>query len=330
MLVLNAHEVKRALPMRAAIEAMKDAYAALSSGAADAPLRTRLSVEQQEGVSLFMPAYVPQEDKDRAALGVKIVSVFNRNPDKSLPLIHAAVLVLDSQTGRVEALLEGAALTAIRTGAGSGAATDLLANPGASTAAIMGAGVQARTQLEAICEVRDVRRAWVYAPDPTGVQTFITEMKGAGRIPEDLRAASSPQEALASAEIVCAATTSSTPVFADADLQPGAHVNGVGSYTPQIQEIPTETVARALVTVDSREAALAECGDLAIPLKEGRIAESDIHEIGELALGRHPGRTAQDQITFFKSVGVAVQDAVAGRLALENARALGLGTLVNL
>jgi ornithine cyclodeaminase/alanine dehydrogenase-like protein (mu-crystallin family) len=328
MLILSADEVVKALPMGEAIEAMKGAYAALSTGKADVPLRTRIPVEASEGLALFMPAHL--QEGDEAALAVKVVSVFNQNPAKGLPLIHAAVLVLDSQNGTVQALLEGGSLTAIRTGAASGAATDLLARPNASTVGILGAGVQARTQLLAVCEVRAIETAWVYSPDTPGVEAFVAEMKGKSPIPQDLRAASSSTEAVQAADIVCTATTSSQPVFADADLKAGAHVNGVGSYTLEMQEVPGETVERALVVVDSRSAAMVECGDVTIPVKEGRIKESDIIEIGELAAGLKPGRESNEQITFFKSVGVAVQDAAAGRLAYENALRLGLGTEVDL
>lgn len=275
-----------------------------------------------------MPVFM--HDEEGEALAVKVVSVFPRNSQEGLPSLHAAVLVLDARTGRVMALLEGGALTAIRTGAASGAATDLLARPGSKVAAIFGAGVQARTQLEAICTVRMIQTVWVYDPIPARVEDFIAEMAGQEPISKDLRAAANPQQAVADADVVCTATTSLTPVFADADLKPGVHINGVGSYTPEMQEIPTETVARALVVVDSREAALAEAGDLIQPIQQGIISGEHIHaELGEIVLGRKQGRTHSEQVTFFKSVGVAVQDAVASRLAMQNAQALGLGQQVN-
>jgi ornithine cyclodeaminase len=258
------------------------------------------------------------------------VSVFPKNTAFNLPIIHAAVVVMEAETGRPLAVLEGGTLTAIRTGAGGGAATDLLARADSRVAAIFGAGVQARTQLEAICTVRQIKSVWVYDLAEASVEAFITKMRGQGPIPKDLRAASSPAEAVAEADIVCAATTSNTPVFADGDLKPGAHVTGVGSYTPEMQEIPAETIKRALVTVDSRSAALAESGDLIQPMQQGLFDENHVHaEIGEIVLGRKSGRTSDEQITYFKSVGVAVQDAMAGRLALENARKLGLGQQVD-
>ncbi len=326
MLILNANEVRQALPMAECIVAMKQAYAALSAGSAEVPLRTRLAVKPHDGTSILMPAFV--DEKDGQALAIKIVSLFNKNPARGLPLIHATVLVFDPETGAIEAILEGGALTAIRTGAGCGAATDILARRAAKTVAIFGAGVQARTQLLAACEIRNIERAWVYDTNAQSVKTFLSEMAGHNRIPNDLRAARDPGEALREADIVSTATTSSKPVFNDADLKPGTHVNGIGSYTLDMQEIPAETVARALVTVDSRSAAQVESADIAIPLQKGLIKDNQISEIGEILLGRAPGRTSPTQITFFKSVGVAVQDAMAGRLALANARKLGLGTEV--
>ncbi|MCB8967266.1 MAG: ornithine cyclodeaminase family protein [Ardenticatenaceae bacterium] len=328
MLVLSAQDVREALPMAEAIAAMKRAYAALAAGRAEMPLRAQLPVAPHEAVSLFMPAFVQDEAGD--ALAVKVVSVFPHNVDKGLPLIHAAVLVLEAETGRPLTLLEGGTLTAIRTGAGAGAATDLLARPNSHVAAIFGAGVQARTQLEAVCTVRPIEKVWVYDPNPERAAAFAAEMPGQGMITQDVQTAVSPQQAVAQADIICAATTSLTPVFADADLLPGVHINAVGSYLPQMQEIPAATVARALVVVDSREASLAETGDLIQPINAGLFTADHIHaELGELLLGVRPGRADAAQITYFKSVGVAVQDAMAAQLALTRARHLGLGQQVN-
>ena len=326
MLILSAEDLRQALPMRACIAAMKQAYQALSTGQAQVPLRSRLASPGHDGLSLFMPARVDAHEAE--ALAVKVVTLFNQNPGRGLPFIHAAVLVMNPETGKIDALLEGSSLTAIRTGAGCGAATDLLARQDATTAAIFGAGVQARTQLEALCSVRQIERAWVYGPDAKQVEAFIGEMAGKGSIPRDLRAAANPAEATRDADIISAATTSATPVFEDSALKPGVHINGVGSYTHEMQEIPGKTIARARVTVDSRGAAQVEAGDIAIPLREQLLKEEQIVEIGDVIAGTRPGRQTEEEITVFKSVGVAVQDAVAGRLALENARKLGLGTEV--
>ena len=314
--------------MGATINAMKRAYAALSSGRAEVPLRTRLPVTPHEAVSLFMPVFL--QDEGREALAVKVVSLFPGNAARGLPLIHAAVLVLEADTGRLLALLEGGTLTAIRTGAASGAATDLLARPDSQVAAVFGAGVQGRTQLEAICSVRPIRTAWIYDTDAARAEAFIQEKAGQGFIPGDLRPAATPRQAVVEADIICTATTSASPVFSDADLKPGVHINAVGAYTPDMQEVPAETVRRARVIVDSRPAALSEAGDLIQPLRQGLIGEDHIHaELGEIVLGLRPGRADSNQVTLFKSVGVAVQDAAAARLALENARQFGLGVTVD-
>ncbi len=286
----------------------------------------RLPVKPNSGMTIFMPAFV--DDAEGQPLAVKIVSLFDKNPSRGLPFIHAGVLVLNSETGAVEALLEGGSLTAIRTGAGAGAATDILAHKDAHTVAIFGAGAQARTQLMAACEVRDIQQAWIYDTNSDQVKTFIAEMAGRGKIPKTLRAAHNSTEAVLDADIISTATTSKSPVFIDSDLKPGTHVNGIGSYTLDMQEIPDETVARARVTVDSCSAAQIESGDIAIPLQKGFLKESSIVEIGEVISGKQPGRSSSDQITLFKSVGVAVQDAMAAQLAVQNARKLGLGTEV--
>lgn len=327
MLILNADDVRKALPMAQAIEAMKTAFAALSDGRAEVPLRTQLPIKSRNAVSLFMPAYVLDEKGE--SLVVKIVSLFPNNALHGLPLIHAAVLVLEANTGRTIALLEGGTLTAIRTGAASGAATDLLAKPDARVVAIFGSGVQGRTQLEAVCSARSIQTAWIYDRNPERSDEFIAEMTGQEGIPADLRPAESPSQALEDADVVCTATTSKRPIFDDADLKAGVHINGVGSYTPEMQEIPAETVRRALVVVDSRSASMVEAGDLLKAILLGYITAKHIHgELGEIVQGRKPGRTNPDQVTFFKSVGVAVQDAVAARLALENAQKNGLGQQV--
>ena len=312
--------------MGATINAMKRAYAALSSGRAEVPLRTRLPVTPHEAVSLFMPVYL--QDEGGEALAVKVVSLFPGNAARGLPLIHAAVLVLEAETGRPLALLEGGTLTAIRTGAASGAATDLLARPDSQVAAVFGAGVQGRTQLEAICSVRPIRTAWIYDTNAARAEAFIQEKAGQGFIPD--RLARGDCRAVVEADIICTATTSASPVFSDADLKPGVHINAVGAYTPDMQEVPAETVRRARVIVDSRPAALSEAGDLIQPLRQGLIGEDHLHtELGEIVLGLRPGRADSNQVTLFKSVGVAVQDAAAARLALENARQFGLGVTVD-
>jgi len=328
VLVLNAEEVRNALPMRDAIEAMKRAYAALSGGRANVPLRTRMEVTSHGALSLLMPAFVQASDGE--ALAIKVVSLFPQNPARGLAYIQAAVLVLEPDSGRALAVLEGSSLTAIRTGAASGAAIDLLARKESQVLGVIGAGTQGRTQLEAACTVRNIERVFIYDSHPDKAEAFADEMAGRGPIPATIHVTATPAEAVREANIICTATTSLTPVFEDTAVKVGTHISAVGSYTPEMQEVPAETIARARVVVDSRQACLEEAGDLIQPLRAGLFDASHIHaELGEIVLGRKAGRVSADQITYFKSVGIAVQDAVAAQLALDNARRMQLGQEVS-
>jgi ornithine cyclodeaminase len=330
VLILNAAAVRQALPMSLAIDAMKQAFAALTDGRALVPLRTHLPIARHAGISLIMPSFVDGPVLADQSLAVKVVSLFDGNQARGLACMQAAVVVLEPNSGRPIALLEGATLTAIRTAAASGAATDWLARQESRTVALFGAGVQARTHLEAMCAVRPIETVWIYCRTPAKTEALIAELSGASGISTRLIAASSPQHALQEADIVCATTTSKTPIFDDEYIKPGTHINAVGSYTSQAREVPPETVQRSLVVVDHREAAWAEAGDLIQPFNAGLITREHVHaELGELILGHRLGRADGDQITLFKSVGIAVQDAVAAKVAIENARRLGLGQRVD-
>ena len=328
MLILNADDVRQALPMQLAIAAMKEAYASLSNGTAVVPLRTRVPIPSHNALSLFMPAYMKSDAGE--ALAIKVVSLYPGNPARGLAYIQAAVLVLESDTGRAIALLEGSTLTAIRTGAGSGAAIDLLARKDSKVVAVFGAGAQGRTQLEAACSVRNIETVFIFNPTLDKARKFAEEMAGRKSIPRDIRVAKTAREAVENADIICTATTSSKPVFDDHDIKPGTHISAVGAYTPQMQEVPVETVARARVVVDSYVTVMEEAGDIVQAIQAGAFHESDIHaEIGEIILGSKAGRASEDEITFFKSVGNAVQDAAAAQLALQNAHRMQLGKEVD-
>jgi ornithine cyclodeaminase len=321
--ILTRDEVAKAVNMAEAIETVKKAFIQLSTGKAEMPLRTQVPVERRRGVTLFMPAYLADSD----AMGAKIVSVFPDNQKKKLPTIHAVVISVDAKTGRPTAVMDGTYLTALRTGAASGVATDILGREDARVAAIFGAGIQSRTQLEAICTVRSIEKVWVYDMVPAVATAYVKEMKERGSpVPADISVAKSPKQAVFEADVICTATTSFQPVFNDSDLKSGVHINGVGSYTPEMQEIPARTVIRSKVIVDSRQAALVEAGDLVIPIGDGQISDKHIHgEIGELVAGKIPGRESEEEMTFFKSVGLAVQDVSVAELVLRRASELGLG-----
>ena len=328
MLALTREDVRRLVPMPDAIALMKEAFAELSAGRAASPLRTVIPVRAAAGDALFMPAHVPA----MTALGLKVVSVFPQNRDRGLPVIHALVCLVDPETGQPLAIMDGTYLTALRTGAVSGAATDLLARPESRVLAAIGAGAQGATQIAAVCAVRPIER--VIAVD-VGAEALDRLRATIGRdwpdLVDRLETTTDAAAAVAQADVVCTATTSRTPVFADADLRPGTHVNAVGAYTPEMQEIPAATVARATVVVDALDAALAEAGDLLIPLRDGLVGRDHFaRELGMLVAGTATGRTNDDEITLFKSVGNAVQDVVVARRAVDRARETGGGTTLDL
>jgi ornithine cyclodeaminase len=311
--------------MRQAIEVVRQAFGQLAAGRAIVPLRSR--VQTAHGVTLLMPAYL-HESRD---LAVKVVSVFSANPTLGLPTTSALVIVLNTQTGQPMAIMDGTWLTALRTGAASGVATDLLSVRDASIVAVFGAGVQARTQLEAVCNVRDIREVRIYAPSFFKADIIAQDMGGLGQIPSNVKAVNTPTDAVRDAEIIVTATTSKTPVFKNKDVAVGAHINGVGSYTPEMQEVDPDTVRRARVIVDSRAACLAEAGDLIIPIQQGIITQEHIYaELGEIINGVKPARESPRDITFFKSVGNAVQDAAVAGHALRAAEKKGLGKVIEL
>jgi alanine dehydrogenase len=328
MRILSRTDVQHALSMQDAIPMVRDAFAQLSTNQATVPLRVPVPIRKHDGVTLFMPAYLHSSD----ALAIKIVSVHNQNPAKGLPLIHALVVVIDAATGKPLAAMEGGYLTALRTGAVSGVATELLARRAARVAAVFGAGVQGHTQLRAISAVRPLELAYIFDAVPGKAEQFVREMSGQPDLPRELRAASSPTQAVRDADIICTATTASHPVFSGKDIKRGVHINAIGAYTPQMQEIDEETLKRAdKIVIDSHSGAMAEAGDLIIALEKGAIKPEDIYaEIGEIAAGKLPGRQSDDEITFFKSVGNAVQDASVARAIYDAAQRDNLGTEIDL
>lgn len=318
--LLTRDDVRAAVGMKDAIAAMGEAFVQLSTGRADVPLRHQLRT--RGGITLLMPAYL----RDTADLGLKVVSVNEGNAARGLPVVNAVVLVLDPDTGLPLALMDGTWLTALRTGAASGLATRLLAREDATVVALFGAGVQARTQLEAVRAVRPIREVRIVSRTAAAARRLAAELDGVTpRVMDDAAAA------VRGAHVVITATTSTAPVFPGAALEPGTHVNAIGAYTPEMRELDDDAVRSAVLVVDSREAALSEPGDIVIPIRSGAITPSHIRaELGEVAAGTRPGRTSEDEITVFKSVGSAVQDIVIARLVLRAAESRGLGTLVEL
>ncbi|HIQ12195.1 MAG TPA: ornithine cyclodeaminase [Caldilineales bacterium] len=319
--ILNANHVRQALPMSEAIDAMRVAFAAHARGQTQSP--QRLVIATAAGSSLFMPAYLPESD----ALAQKIVSVFSGNPAHGLPAIHGLVIVLDPNTGQPQALLEGASLTAIRTGAASGLATDLLARPQAQVLALIGAGGQAYDQIRAVLAVREIVEVRIASKGGKRAERLAQRLReeGVNAQAVDVR------EAVQGADIITTVTDSRTPVFLDADVAPGAHINLVGAYTRDMQEAPASTIMRAKVYVDDVMAAAHEAGDLIKPVRAGLYSMNDLAgTLGQLILGEVPGRESEEEITVFKSVGLAVQDAAAAARALARAEQWSLGAEIEL
>lgn len=327
MLALSRGDLRSLVSMREAVDLMKVAFRELSAGRAIAPLRTVIEVGHA-GATLLMPGFVPIA----AALGVKVVSVFTGNRDRGLPTIHALVCLVDAETGVPLAIMEGGYLTALRTGAVSGAATELLAREESRVLAVIGAGIQGVTQAAAVCTVRPIERVIAVDVSEASLRRFVEDVRRDWpELAARVETTSDAGAAVRQADVVCTATTSRVPVFDDADVRPGTHINAVGAFTPEMQELPSATVVRASVTVDAVDAALAEAGDLIVPLNEGLVDRSHFaRELGMVVAGRAPGRQAADEVTLFKSVGNAVQDVVVARRAVDLASQRGVGTRIEL
>ncbi len=328
MLVLSRRQVQAAVTMSEAIDVCEKTLIEIASGQARVPVRTQIPVKEQS-VSLFMPGYLP----GIRGLGIKVVSVFPENPARGRATIHAVVIMLDAETGVPEAAMEGGYLTALRTGAASGVATRHLARPDASVAAVFGAGVQGRTQLEAVSAVRPIGEARVFDVRPDVRDAYIKEMSqqlpGVRLVP-----AATPEAAVRGADVIITATTSTRPVFDGNGLAPGTHVNAIGAFTPTMREIDATTVTRArdtgVVAVDTLAGVLEEAGDILAPLEAGLIRREDLVEVGAIAAGRAPGRRSDGAITVYKGVGTAALDVAVGQLIVARAREKGLGSRLEL
>ncbi len=329
MLYLSREQILSFFTMRDAIEADKKAFVLHTRGKAQVPLRINLETDDKSGQCMFMPAYVG----DLNMAGVKMVSFFPSNAQKGIPVVPATVALIDGTTGLVTAILEGTTLTQVRTAAISGAATELLSNPDSSIGALFGTGGQGPAQLEALMTVRPLKEIRIFDVDPERLSSFVGKNQPlADRFGTKLVAAKSSDEAVEGADVITTVTTSRKPTFDGDRVKAGCHINGVGSYTQEMREIPVELLRRAgRIFVDNREAVLAEAGDFIIPMREGLFSSDRIAgELGELILGQVPGRTARDEITVMKTVGFATLDVVAAAAIVEKAKSLGIGTEVAL
>jgi len=323
-LILTRADVLNVLSMKECMVVVEQAFRELVNGTANLPMR--IPIVSSDGLSLYMPAYL----REMKALACKVVSVYKDNPSRHhLPTTIGKVLLQNPETGEVLCIMDGGYLTAVRTGAASGVATRYLANdfPG-MTAGIFGAGIQAKTQLWAVSEARKLSLVWVYDKVSDLAEKFATEMKE--KLQLDVRVAGSP-EPLLHAEILITATSSSSPLFDGHLIKPGTHINGIGSHTPNARELDTETICRSKLVGDSREACFKEAGDIMIPLQDGAITEGHFYaELGEVITGKKPGRTSKEEITLFKSNGLAIQDAATAKLVYDKAREQSVGTEIEL
>ena len=337
MLLLDHETVRKALPVRAAVPLMAEAMRRYSAGLFTQPLRQVLRPPAESAMFAVMPAHIAPpagaEDFDPryAALGgfgLKAIMFKPDNPAKGRHAHTGAVFLFDPETGALAAILDAAALTAVRTAAVSAVATRELARPEAGDLAVLGAGVQARSHLEAMAEVRTLRRVRVW--NRTRARADAYAAWAAGIVPVPVEVCDSPSAALAGADLVCTTTSSAQPFVAAADLAAGAHVNAVGASVRSARELHAAAVARCAVFVDSRESAAAESGDLLVPLQEGLTGPDHVRaELGEVLLGRAPGRRDPDEITLYKSLGMAGQDVTAGFAVLRAAAEHGLGRTID-
>lgn len=323
--ILKSEDVRSALPMVEAINTMKSAFILLSQGDLELPTRSLITLKEYDATSLIMPVYA----KPYEHISVKIINAFNRNVKKNIPRVHGLVVLFNGKNGKPVGLLDAPTLTAIRTGAASGLATDLMARPKSSIVSIFGAGLQGMTQLEAICAVRPIKECRIYDIDKEAAQTFSQKMGSSLNIP--ITVSRSPSEAAKATDIICTATVSRTPVFNCSDITSGTHINAIGSFKPDHQEIPEETILCSRLIVDHRESVISETGDLIIPMNKRIFKKSHIQaELGEVAAGKAMARKDTKEITLFKSVGSAIQDLAAATKAFNIAEINNIGTLITL
>lgn len=300
-----AEKEVEAIGMPTAIELMREAFQLLSAGKVQVPLRTSIETDDKLGMALFMPSYVPEWK----LFSLKVVSVFGGNLPP-MPVIHGQMLVMDATNGSIIAMLDAPAVTALRTGAASGLATELLARPDASTLAVFGTGKQAWTQVAGVLAARKIKKVLIKGRSPANEAAFSRHVhEKYGIATESLGELTN----LKQADIICTATTSHEPLFRLSDLKPGVHINAIGSYKPTMRELGEDLIAISKLIVDQKEASLHEAGELVIPIATGQLTSEAIYgELGEIVAGK-PGRTSPEEITIFKSVGNAIQDLAVGR-----------------
>lgn len=309
MLILTKEDIKKVFSMTDAIQASQEALCIYSEGKCVVPLRTSIDIPKQQGQSLFMPAYIEELN----VTGIKIVSIYPMNIDLHKPSVSAQMILLDGKTGEPCAMMDGTYLTQLRTGALQGVATNTLARQDAKIAVLIGTGGQAGAQLEAMLNVRNLKEVRVLGTHFGRAKLFAATMqKELMQFNTKIFAVENRDEAIKDADIITTVTNSKEPVFNARFVKKGTHINGIGSYLPDMQELPESLIKNAdKIIFDTREGVLAEAGDILIPMKLGMISETDFEgELGEVLLGKVKGRETEQEITIFKSVGTAILDVV--------------------
>ena len=324
-LIADQQLVTELLPMNEAIDVMRTALTLLAEGDVVMPLRQMMAMPGDDHVLGLMPSYLG----GLQACGVKVIAAFASNFGSEYDTHQGVVLLFDTEHGLLRAIVDATSITAIRTAAVSGLVTDLLAPPDAGDLAIIGAGTQAHTHLQAMRAVRPVRRVRVHSlPTGTADEFAARESRLHGL---KIEVCATAAEAVAGADLICTTTTAAEPVVLGAWVSPGAHVNAVGAYTPATRELDSALVAGARLYADRRESLLSEAGEFLIPKSEGLVGDDHVvGEIGELLQGKVEGRTSADQITLFKSLGIAIEDLAAAHHVYTRARERDLGTWVEI
>jgi ornithine cyclodeaminase len=325
VLIADQQLVTEVFPMEEAIPTMRRALTMLAEGDVVMPLRSYLAIPGGDAVMGLMPSFMGGLE----AVGVKVVAAFPANFGTEYDTHQGVVLLFDTQRGLLRAIVDATSITAIRTAAVSGLVTDLLANPDAGDLAVIGAGTQAHTHLEAMRAVRPVRRVRVYSVPAESAAEFAERESRLLGIP--VGAVATAEEAVAGADLICTTTTASEPVVLGEWVSPGAHINAVGAYTPTTRELDSVLVARARLYADRRESLVSEAGEFLIPKAEGLFGDDHIvGEIGEVLTGTAPARTSADEITLFKSLGIAIEDLASAHRIYEVCRERDLGSWVEI
>lgn len=324
IVLIKSSEIKQHFTMPEAIEAMEEAFVSLSSGKSFVPLRYVTSMAADKLNLMLKPAAV--DDLNRAA--IKVITQKEMGVVRGIPAIVGIVLVLDTETGEILSIMDGEYLTALRTGAAGGLATQYFARKNAETLAIFGCGAQGKTQLEAVAAVRDLKKVWVFDKFSETAQDFVIEMQA--KLDLEICVADS-NAVLKVCDVICTATNAEAPLFFLDEVKPGVHINAIGSFKPNMQEIDPMLLKKAKIYVDQKGPCLAESGDLIKPISDGVFAADHVFgEIGEYALNAIEGRVSDNEITVFKSVGVAIQDFIVANSIYEKALSSGFGQAINL